>query len=463
VSAPGKVLLAGGYLVLESPNVGLVLAVNKRFYCTVTSSTSATTPPSPCCTIQVDSPQFHSTWTYELVSSSSKQTGISLVPSSLNRSSNAFVEKSLRVVCAYLHAINGTGTTIPFPSMLNIRILADNDFYSVVPHLESTTAAAISYNANTRFKPCPTNHDGTPIVHKTGLGSSAALVTSLVGALLTHFKTTMDRNHAYNLAQLCHCHAQGKVGSGFDVSCAIHGSHVYQRFPKCILSDVLTHLDHISDGDATAVCEDTCQLVKTTIDTVWSGGVVAPMQLPRGLGLLLADVCGGSESPSMASKVLNWKMTAVQDDISDNYWEQLAILNSHIIDLFHQLTKQDDDLTPCALTCAKDWQHQYTTLFQLHVALAQSRFLLRSMGEAAGVPIEPPPQTTLANATMELPGVVTTLVPGAGGYDAVACLYVNGVRDDIKQFWKKWDTVSPLNVEAVDFGEGLRVEHDFDV
>ena len=32
VSAPGKVLVAGGYLVLERPNIGLVLATSARFH-----------------------------------------------------------------------------------------------------------------------------------------------------------------------------------------------------------------------------------------------------------------------------------------------------------------------------------------------------------------------------------------------------------------------------------------------
>ena len=35
VSACGKVLLVGGYVVLESPNPGLVVALDKRFYATV--------------------------------------------------------------------------------------------------------------------------------------------------------------------------------------------------------------------------------------------------------------------------------------------------------------------------------------------------------------------------------------------------------------------------------------------
>lgn len=77
--------------------------------------------------------------------------------------------------------------------------------------------------------------DGTATVAKTGMGSSAALVASLVGALLSFFgaarlpcfdildqeptrapegtvpglSESLDLTH--NLAQACHCVAQGKV------------------------------------------------------------------------------------------------------------------------------------------------------------------------------------------------------------------------------------------------------------
>ncbi|CAN0295089.1 unnamed protein product, partial [Discosporangium mesarthrocarpum] len=34
-SAPGKVLVAGGYLVLERPNIGVVLAATSRFHTSV--------------------------------------------------------------------------------------------------------------------------------------------------------------------------------------------------------------------------------------------------------------------------------------------------------------------------------------------------------------------------------------------------------------------------------------------
>jgi phosphomevalonate kinase len=86
-------------------------------------------------------------------------------------------------------------------------------------------------------------------VHKTGLGSSAALITSLVSALLVHFsaisrETFSDvhgegRHLAHNLAQYVHCLAQGKVGSGFDVSSAVFGSQLYTRFDPAVLQDLM--------------------------------------------------------------------------------------------------------------------------------------------------------------------------------------------------------------------------------
>lgn len=88
-----------------------------------------------------------------------------------------------------------------------------------------------------------------PDVHKTGLGSSAALITSLTSALLVHLDVIPDsslseddndgRRLAHNLAQYVHCQAQGKVGSGFDVSAAVFGSHLYTRFDPSVISDLM--------------------------------------------------------------------------------------------------------------------------------------------------------------------------------------------------------------------------------
>src|SRR5271170_4659417 len=90
-------------------------------------------------------------------------------------------------------------------------------------------------------------------VHKSGLGSSAALVTSLVCALLLHFgvipaidlsegqELSEGRRLAHNLAQFVHCFAQGKVGSGFDISTAVFGSQLYTRFDPAALDSLLNN------------------------------------------------------------------------------------------------------------------------------------------------------------------------------------------------------------------------------
>lgn len=89
-----------------------------------------------------------------------------------------------------------------------------------------------------------------PEVAKTGLGSSAAMTTAVVAALLHYFgvvrlpsskdfqdrKDTEDLDVVHKIAQTAHCIAQGKVGSGFDVSSAVYGSQRYVRFSPEVIS-----------------------------------------------------------------------------------------------------------------------------------------------------------------------------------------------------------------------------------
>jgi phosphomevalonate kinase len=72
---------------------------------------------------------------------------------------------------------------------------------------------------------------------------------SLTAALLAHFSLWMSQSNiiadnmllelAHHLAQAAHCAAQGKVGSGFDVSAAFSGSQRYRRFDPAILAPLV--------------------------------------------------------------------------------------------------------------------------------------------------------------------------------------------------------------------------------
>jgi phosphomevalonate kinase len=96
-----------------------------------------------------------------------------------------------------------------------------------------------------------------PEVAKTGLGSSAAMTTAVVAALLHYLgvvnlssltkdqdqeKDTTDLDIVHMIAQTAHCIAQGKVGSGFDVSSAVYGSQRYVRFSPEVISSAQVSL-----------------------------------------------------------------------------------------------------------------------------------------------------------------------------------------------------------------------------
>jgi phosphomevalonate kinase len=537
VSAPGKILLVGGYLVLEAQNVGLVVAADKRFYTTIESGGaahedggcgSADRATSAATAIRVDSPQFHCSWEYRY-----DHQNKTLTASPSNGSTNPFVEKTLRVCFLYLmdrqsrakHGDDASSSSAPcvLPPNMTITIQADNDFYSVLPHLPSLNKNSEDPALGTgegkdgqdrspeavaalpRFLNCPVDAaTGKAIVNKTGLGSSAALTTSLVGALVRYLDGGDDLGNdndedddddqatttaatsgsraasvIHNLAQICHCHAQGKVGSGFDVSAACHGTHVYRRFSSCLLADLLEQLDAVATAAAAseeattpsaALSESLARLVELN---PWRDDMVQHISLPPGnVQILLADVRGGSESPGMARKVLKWKAgaraaaaAASPDGIEIPFWTALGRLNTEVVRLVQGLTTPSSsptdgaDYDRLAALHASQWPDG-SPLKELHLALREVRGNLRQLGEAAGVPIEPPPQTSLCDATMALPGVVAALVPGAGGYDAIVCLYVDRppVLRAIGTLWASWrdPIICPLAVKASE--EGFRVE-----
>lgn len=75
-------------------------------------------------------------------------------------------------------------------------------------------------------------------VKKTGLGSSAAFISSYVAAVFS-FNGITDIKLIYRASQFIHSLVQGKVGSGFDVACALFGSCIYKRFDENLIGGAL--------------------------------------------------------------------------------------------------------------------------------------------------------------------------------------------------------------------------------
>lgn len=518
MSAPGKVLIAGGYLVLEPKYPGLVISTTARFYTAIrstpqsSSSSSTSTNEDGTLRVCIQSPQFtEAKWEFIVKFSE----GRSLVEQtketweSANAGPNPFISLSLLYsIRLALEARSEEELKEALQSKrLDVYVLADNDFYS---QRQGNSAPSSSY-----LKDLPLFHSqGRPIrqVHKTGLGSSAAMTTSLVGALLTHLEVVLpdeetgemdDRSLAliHNTAQLAHCAAQGKVGSGFDVSAAVWGSHLYRRFDKSVLQSLLdvgekvekegtqsesSSLDDVpelsffldprnhlwqasplSNAKAGETNPTAIEGLAAGNASFWDIARPAPLQLPPHVELVLADVDAGSNTPSMVGKIMQW--TKAKPEWAKQIYKVLASSNQTLADALLALRlahAQDSNeyvkvIKQVSDIISKDWHHllnkspspTLALLVELRNALRSVQGGMRELGRQAGVPVEPNEMGNVIRATIDgAPGVIGGGVPGAGGFDALYLLYLDPpsdaststttTRSQIESVWSTWDALS---------------------
>ncbi|KAJ1969104.1 phosphomevalonate kinase [Dispira parvispora] len=493
-SSPGKVLLAGGYLVLDQHYQGLVVGASARFYCAVTTfkPDDKTHFADNTFPIVVQSPQFESAeWAYTL----SYLPELKIWKLSENTAlRNPFVEIVLFYTFNLLEYTLGHEMFVQRwnNAGLKIKVFGDNDFYSQQERLSERGLPNTTQSLQSLPRFLPT---GTTLskVHKTGLGSSATLVTSLVAALFTHFgfSQTLTRQPeatgsslsvdflawVHNMAQFCHCLAQGKIGSGFDVSAAVYGSHLYRRFNPAVLEPILP-----SEFTLTKLPTLDLPHLHSTLSPDHAGWdhTKQPAALPPGFRLMLADVDAGSHTPSMVSKVLAWRKT--HPSAAQQLWDALGNLNHGLASLFQELT-QEAHLHKDAYQQALDQftqlpTHQWANVCNTEPTLQDSpivdiaqRFVkvastfatirqyLRDMGDQSHVPIEPIRQTELLDRCMQVAGVVMAGVPGAGGYDAIFCVILGDASaKQVESVWNEWKdmNVSPLLVE--ESKGGVRLE-----
>ncbi|GAA5961348.1 hypothetical protein JCM3765_004382 [Sporobolomyces pararoseus] len=425
VSCPGKVLVAGGYLVLDRNHKGFVISTPSRFYTVVQEQNSSESDQSSFSDSQteerkvklsVKSPQFDDgVWEYE----ATRRDGewhVAEVGS--QGSSNSFVHLSLQSTLQVATALSPSSKI----NDLLITIVGSNDFYS------------------------QSREDGTPIpfaplnctirnVHKTGLGSSAAMVTSLTSSLFLHWTSSNTTSNPspetvqlmHNLAQYVHSLAQGKIGSGFDVSAAVYGSQVYRRFDVKCLGDLL---ESDKNSETTISSQSLLSVLSPSHNDLWTSSTtsaaVSSFSLPPHLTLLLADVDAGSNTPSMVGKVLAWKKS--QPEESERVWNELSRANEVLREVFDELRKESEEgggegyrnlIGELSRIKASEWYSSSASFARATSTILRIRKLMREMGEASNVPIEPPSQSKLLNAISEIDGVVGAGVPGAGGYDAI--------------------------------------------
>jgi phosphomevalonate kinase len=328
------------------------------------------------------------------------------------------VETTLSYALTYIDRLTGQQDKHKLTSA-RLIILADNDYYS---HTNSTSATGAETSEAGRFAKFGVALSGA---NKTGLGSSAALVTSLTASLLVHYlpsekfdlSSTTGQRTLHNLAQAAHCAAQGKVGSGFDVAAAVYGSCLYRRFSPSTLSSIP---EPGSPGFSEALAK--------VVDSDWDVDVKSDgLAVPAGVTLRMCDVDCGSQTVGMVKKVLAWR--AQDADKSKKLWDDLQQRNEALAEA---LSAGNTGSLPEKITAIRE--------------------SIREMSTLSDVPIEPSSQTELLDAVSGVEGVFGGVVPGAGGFDAAAVL----MRDDdetkerVEKFLAKWSAEKDSRVKLLD-------------
>mmetsp|Transcript_3920 Transcript_3920/g.3711 ORF Transcript_3920/g.3711 Transcript_3920/m.3711 type:complete len:148 (-) Transcript_3920:220-663(-) len=73
---------------------------------------------------------------------------------------------------------------------------------------------------------------------KTGLGSSSALICSIISAFFKYLQIS-DERILHFICQLANSRAQKKIGSGFDIAAALFGSQLYTIKQSDLLKSLL--------------------------------------------------------------------------------------------------------------------------------------------------------------------------------------------------------------------------------
>jgi len=254
---------------------------------------------------------------------------------------------------------------------------------------------------------------------------------------------------SHGLSQLSHCIAQGKVGSGFDVSAGLFGTHAYTRFTPELLVPYLTP-DKGKEGKGGL--SYTKLLGGSLLDAERS-----PLSLPDGMVMVLGGVTGGgTDTRDMVKKVNTWRKEAKSAPV---LWESLAQASKDFSISLEAL----GNLARSNMLGYAAWAEEASNLQaaikenaverdappgmesiaaavdRLTSVSESRRSLLQAITRESGADIEPLEQTSLLDDTMLIPGVVAAGVPGAGGYDAVFALALTPqAAGAVATMWRGW-------------------------
>lgn len=368
VSAPGKILIIGGYSILEKGNVAYTVGINKRVFVKTSLRNG----------IEFNLPQF------KIKAFADFEDGKIVYTSLLDDSSKeklAFVKNATELTMRYLKE-NGD-------VLSGVKIVTANE-----PDFTYRWGAS-----------------------KAGFGSSAAVTVATVGALFSlagrDIGSRQERERINKLAQTAHYLSQGKVGSGFDISTAVFGSHVYMRFSEDILKN--SSLIDISE----------------LVDREWDY-FVEPLDFPD-IETAIAFTGKASSTKDMVKKINEFKTASAEEYAT--IMDDLKRANEKAVNSLKKYVSQSSE----------------KNLMAFGADINETRLLLKKLGELSGAHIETPELTRLLDAALDA-GAFAVKLPGAGGGDSVVALCKD--RETAENVYGAWRDLGIMPLPNVKIGRG---------
>lgn len=340
IKTPGKLMVAGEFAVLEPYHKLIVMAVNRYVYCTIGDSDSNIVSLN-------DFDLLNLGWTYDHkeVVFQSKDPRLS------------FVKDALTTVLTYLH--EQSISVQPFS-------------LSIKSELDDKKTGA-----------------------KYGLGSSAAVVTSVITAVLTKFlPETPSKKLIFKLAAISHVRTQGN-GSGADIAASIYGGALlYSSFQANWLHDLLQKEKSITK----------------MMNHDWEYLSIKKMQLPPELNFCV----GWTGKPASTANLVN----------------EIATLKVSNLDQYNNFLQESEQAVSQIVNGIKN-----KDLSNFFNGLKQNRKALAEVGKQAGVEIETDKLRILSKEAERLGGAGK--LSGAGGGDCGIAFIPMHIRcEDLYQKWQ---------------------------
>jgi len=269
VSAPGKLMLAGEWSVLELGNPCIVLSVNKRVHVEIAESKEISVSVDDFNIKDAKANFIDGKLVWESATDEEKEKLI-------------FIKAAIETALLYLGFKNISGG-------FKIR----------------------SWGEESQIK---VNEE----VKKVGFGSSAACVVATVAALLKfngiNIESKKMKDIIYKLVTIAHYFAQGKVGSAFDVAASTYGgATVYKRFDPDFLTKELES-----------------KTVKEIAESEWPKLHTEELKIPNDLILLIGWTMESASTSAMVKPMDGFKKSNPNE--YKRIYDSIARLVSDLID-----------------------------------------------------------------------------------------------------------------------------------